>query len=108
LEAVKEEIYKYKNTYHQGAHDRLVEKLSETNIQSFETVVHIFKIEFQPPAPTQKLIGIYLSESVFFAFSLFFYKFLKTFWQRSFTIFQPIFDCLNFLSFLIFTKYKTR
>jgi hypothetical protein len=28
LEAVKEEIYKYKNTYHQGAHDRLVLKLS--------------------------------------------------------------------------------
>jgi hypothetical protein len=56
LEAIKEEIYKYEDTYHQEAHDRLVLKLSETKIQSFETVVHIFKIEFQPPASTQKLI----------------------------------------------------
>jgi hypothetical protein len=69
-------------------------------------VVHIFKIEFQPPAPTQKLIEYnenVLAEMFYHCSEdkKLFYKFLKTLWQKSFAIFKPTFDCLHFLPFLI-------
>jgi hypothetical protein len=53
LTAIKKEIYKYEDVYHQAAHDSLVDKLGRTKIQGFETVEHIFKIEFPPIVPNQ-------------------------------------------------------
>jgi hypothetical protein len=56
LTAIKKEIYKYEDVYHQAAHDSLVDKLGRTKIQGFETVEQVFKIEFPPLAQNQRKI----------------------------------------------------
>jgi hypothetical protein len=46
LEAIKNLIFQYEHQYNDDSHDRLLEKLKETTIDSFSTVEHFFKIEF--------------------------------------------------------------
>ena len=46
LEAIKNLIFKYEHQYNDDSHDRLLEKLKQTTIDSFSTVEHFFKIEF--------------------------------------------------------------
>ena len=46
LEAIKNLIFQYEHQYNDDSHDRLLEKLKQTTIDSFSTVEHFFKIEF--------------------------------------------------------------
>jgi hypothetical protein len=51
LEAIKNLIIKYEKKYNDDSHDRLLEKLKQTTIDSFSTVEHFFKIEFGENKP---------------------------------------------------------
>jgi hypothetical protein len=42
LEAIKNLIFQYEKEYNDDSHDRLLEKLKETTIDSFSTVKHFF------------------------------------------------------------------
>jgi hypothetical protein len=46
LDAIKSLIFQYEHQYNDDSHDRLLEKLKQTTIDSFSTVEHFFKIEF--------------------------------------------------------------
>jgi hypothetical protein len=46
LEAIKDLIFQYEHQYNDDSHDRLLEKLKQTTIDSFATVEHFFKIGY--------------------------------------------------------------